>query len=255
MFQQSWLSAPQVDVTEQGRKLGERIARSTAERRKDAGRLGRSLPRVRDLRKRLQGMAVPRPTIPRPELRRRSRRRMGAPGRWALLASFLGGALTMFLLDPRMGKRRRALFRDKGVLTYHFLVRRLPSATRKRSVWVRDRVRGMGYELRHAVTRDGHHASDDVELAQRVRTEVFRDPDIPDGAVNVDAYEGVVTLRGELPTPAMIHEMVLRTERVEGVRQVRSLLHLPQTRAPMAPPDPATGGEEPPRSYDERADI
>lgn len=172
-----------------------------------------------------------------------------------MLASFLGGALAMFLLDPRMGKRRRALFRDKGVLTYHFLVRRLPGVTRKRSVWVRDRVRGMGYELRHAVTRNGHKAADDVDLAQRVRTEVFRDPSIPDGAVNVDAYEGVVTLRGELATPEMIHELVRRTERVEGVRQVRSLLHLPKTRAPMAPPDAATGGEEPPRGYDEREEI
>ncbi len=254
MFQQSWLSAPQVDVMEQGRKLGKRVARRATERRKDASRLRRSLPRGRDLRKSLQGMTVPGPTIPRPELRRRARRRMGRK-RWLMLASFLGGALTMFLLDPRMGKRRRALFRDKGVLGYHFLIRRLPSATRKRGVWVRDRVRGMGYELRHAVGRDGHRATDDVELAQRVRTEVFRDPAIPDGAVNVDAYEGVVTLRGELPTPEMIHEMVRRTERVEGVRQVRSLLHLPQARAPMAPSDPAMGGDELPRGYDERDEV
>lgn len=200
-------------------------------------------------------MTMPRPDLSRQPFRRRRRMGAGRSRLWIILASFLGGALAMFLLDPRMGKRRRALFRDKGVFTYHFLVRRLPSATRKRSVWVRDRVRGMGYELRHAVTRNGHRAPDDVDLAQRVRTEVFRDPNIPDGAINVDAYEGVVTLRGELPTLEMIHEFVRRTEHVDGVRQVRSLLHLPATRAPMAPPDAAAGDDELPGGYDAPMEI
>lgn len=154
----------------------------------------------------------------------------GWPSAWAFVLSFLTGAATMFLLDPRMGRRRRALIRDKGVAGYHFLTRRLPSATRKRGVWVRDRLRGMTYELRHVVTRDGHLApADDVELAQRVRSEVFRDPAIPDGAINVDAHEGVVTLRGELPSSDMIERVVEATERVRGVRKVRSLLHPPAT--------------------------
>jgi len=154
----------------------------------------------------------------------------------ALVLSFLAGAAAMFLLDPRMGRRRRALIRDKGVAGYHFLTRRLPSATRKRGVWVRDRLRGMTYELRHVVTRDGHLAPpDDVELAQRVRSEAFRDPEIPDGAINVDAHEGVVTLRGELPSSDVIERVVEATERVRGVRRVRSLLH---------PPAPTTGPAE-----------
>lgn len=169
-----------------------------------------------------------------------SRQRRGTWA-WGLGLSFLAGALVMFLLDPRMGRRRRALVRDKGASLYRFLTRRLPTATRKRSIWVRDRLRGMTYELRHAVARDGRRAPDDVELAQRVRSEVFRDRAIPDGAINVDAHEGVVTLRGELPSADLIERVVEATERVEGVRRVRSLLHPPPART--AGPPAEAGGE------------
>lgn len=243
MFQTRRFTPERTNVRQWGRGLGERL---------DAARRSRGSQRMLRLRSRLAGRrprlgsAMSGVTEAGKRLAARSGPSQAGRGRRRLLGfawPFLLGALAMFLFDPRMGRRRRARIRDRSVWAYHLAFRRLPGATRRRGVWVRDRVKGVGYELRHAITRDGHGAADDVELAQRVRSEVFRDPEIPDGAINVDAYEGVVTLRGELHRPELIERVVEATERVQGVRQVRSLLHLPKTRPPNAPPDPALGEE------------
>jgi BON domain-containing protein len=47
-----------------------------------------------------------------------------------------------------------------------------------------------------------------------------------------DAEDGVVYLRGEAETPEMIEVLVERTRKVPGVKEVESLLHLPNTPAP-----------------------
>jgi osmotically-inducible protein OsmY len=65
-----------------------------------------------------------------------------------------------------------------------------------------------------------------------VETEIFRDPDVPKGQINVQVNDGVVELRGEVPRPEMIEELVERTRKVPEVRGVENLLHLPGTPAP-----------------------
>ncbi len=251
MFQQSMVDPSRLNL----KRLGDRMNATRNRGGRLISDLRSSAPDVSELRRVLP--SVPTARRLRDSGRRLTRRSRRQPRRWRQAASigtpFLAGAVLMFLFDPRMGRRRRALVRDKSVAAYHLLTRRIPGATRKRGIWMRDRVRGIGYELRHAVSGNGHRASDDVDLAQRVRTEVFRDPRIPDGAIVVDAYEGVITLRGEVPDQDMIERVVERTESVEGVRQVRSLLHLPKTPPPNKPDVGIPGGIEPPRGYDERA--
>ena len=73
---------------------------------------------------------------------------------------------------------------------------------------------------------------DDVTLARKVETKIFRSPAVPKGRINVNAVDGVVYLRGELPSTRMIDELIAETRRVQGVSDVRSLLHLPGERAP-----------------------
>jgi osmotically-inducible protein OsmY len=75
---------------------------------------------------------------------------------------------------------------------------------------------------------------DDVTLARKVETEIFRGPDIPKGQINVNVEDGVVFLRGEARTPQMINELVEKTRKVQGVRDVENMLHLPGTPAPTA---------------------
>src|SRR5690242_18457384 len=45
---------------------------------------------------------------------------------------------------------------------------------------------------------------DDVAVARKVETVIFRDDSIPKGKIDVNAADGVVWLRGEAKTPEMI---------------------------------------------------
>ena len=74
---------------------------------------------------------------------------------------------------------------------------------------------------------------EDGTLVDRVESQLFRDADVPKGHINIDAADGVVTLRGEVD-PAMIDEIGVRVAAVEGVTRVENLLHAPGTPAPHA---------------------
>ena len=73
---------------------------------------------------------------------------------------------------------------------------------------------------------------DDVTLARKVETEIFRDADIPKGQINVNAENGKVVLRGEVEEPELIKDLEKRTKKVQGVQEVENLLHVPGTPAP-----------------------
>ena len=81
-------------------------------------------------------------------------------------------------------------------------------------------------------SRGSGEQPDDATLAHKVETIIFRDPAVPKGQINVNAENGVVTLRGEVPERAMIDALVARAREVAGVRRVDSLLHLPGEPAP-----------------------
>lgn len=75
---------------------------------------------------------------------------------------------------------------------------------------------------------------DDVTLARKVETELFRPPDVPKGKINVSAVGGVVELRGEAQTGEQVKELEEKTRRIPGVSDVRNLLHLAGTPSPTA---------------------
>ncbi len=72
----------------------------------------------------------------------------------------------------------------------------------------------------------------DRTLADKVRTEMFRRPDAPKGAVNVSVVDGVVYLRGEVANLDEIQHLVDDALGVTGVMGVESMLHTPGTPAP-----------------------
>jgi hypothetical protein len=88
--------------------------------------------------------------------------------------------------------------------------------------------KGRGYVSR-LMPRD----YDDWTLKAKVESELFRDEHEVKGAVNVNAQEGVVQLRGELPSRDLIDALVERTAKIQGVKDVENLLHTPGTEAPM----------------------
>jgi hypothetical protein len=79
---------------------------------------------------------------------------------------------------------------------------------------------------------------DDVALARKVETVIFRDASVPKGKINVNAAEGVVWLRGEASTPEMIKALATQAAAIPEVRKVDNLLHLPKTPARRPAPAP-----------------
>jgi BON domain len=73
---------------------------------------------------------------------------------------------------------------------------------------------------------------DDVTLARKVETEIFRGADSPKGTVDVNVVDGVVWLRGQVKRPEEIKRLETRVASIPEVRGVENLLHLPKTPAP-----------------------
>jgi osmotically-inducible protein OsmY len=89
-------------------------------------------------------------------------------------------------------------------------------------------------EVRAPMRAPSPREYDDATLAQKVMTELFRDPHVPKGAINVNAEKGVVLLRGQIEEPQMIVEIVERTRRIRGVAEVENLMHLPGDSVPRS---------------------
>jgi hypothetical protein len=73
---------------------------------------------------------------------------------------------------------------------------------------------------------------DDVALARKVETVIFRDASVPKGKIDVNAAAGVVWIRGEAKNPEMIKTIEAQAVAIPEVKKVENLLHLPKTPAP-----------------------
>jgi len=141
--------------------------------------------------------------------------------------AFLAGLATGFFLDKDNGRRRRRLAVDRSA---GFVRGQAESGGR---IGRRTGAGLTGLAARAAHVREASKPQpDDATLARKVETEIFRDAAVPKGKIDVNAENGVVYLRGEAETAEMIAELVERTRKVQGVRDVESLLHLPGAPAP-----------------------
>jgi osmotically-inducible protein OsmY len=140
------------------------------------------------------------------------------------LAGAIGAALAYFF-DPDNGRRRRKILVDK---------------TGKYFRQGAQQAQGVGAAaqgLKAQATRRSEEPKpqpDDVTLARKVETEIFRDAEVPKGQINVNAEDGVVYLRGEVQ-PDMIEELASKARKVQGVLGVENLLHAPGQEAPAKP--------------------
>lgn len=142
----------------------------------------------------------------------------------------LGGALGVLLayfFDPRNGRQRRHTLRDRSA----GLVRSGARKTARVGRGVSAEAYGFSQKVQHL--KEEPKEFDDTTLADKVRSEVFRAADVPKGKINVNVQDGVVQLRGEVPRPELIDDLVKETRKVQGVRDVENLLHVPGTEAPM----------------------
>jgi hypothetical protein len=139
-------------------------------------------------------------------------------------------ALTYFF-DPQNGARRRNMARDRALALFRSGGHTASRAGRT--------VAAEAYGLKQKATHlreEEKPQPDDVTLARKVESEIFRDADVPKGQINVNAEGGVVYLRGEIDNPDLIKDLEKAARNVQGVREVENLLHAPGTPAPTKEP-------------------
>ena len=81
---------------------------------------------------------------------------------------------------------------------------------------------------------------DDVTIARKVESVIFRDRRVSKGKVDVNVADGVVWLRGEVKNPELVKQVEARAREVPEVKGVENLLHLPKTPAPSRTDTPAS---------------
>jgi osmotically-inducible protein OsmY len=142
------------------------------------------------------------------------------------LGTAIGAAIAYFF-DSQNGKLRRNTTRDRVAAAVRGTSRRAERAGRG----VAAEAYGVSQKVQHL--KEEPKDLDDVTLARKVETELFRPADAPKGDVDVNVEHGVVVLRGQAESPELIDDLVSRARSVQGVREVENLLHLPGTPAPM----------------------
>ena len=84
-----------------------------------------------------------------------------------------------------------------------------------------------------------------ADLIVRVESEVFRDPSIPKGDINVNAEFGKIVLHGQVDDEKQMAQIIEAVRRVPGVQGVVSYLHPKGTPAPQEGPRPGPPGSLP----------
>ena len=150
-----------------------------------------------------------------------TRSRIGQAGALVGAAGF-GAVLDHFVLDRQHARRRRHMARDQALAT----IRRRKRDAVRRAKYVEGKAEGVVSRTAHAVPgRNRPEEPDDVTLSQKVESCAFRKAHVPKQDVSVNAENGVVYLRGQLEDDEQIEALVRWARRVDGVKDVRSLLH------------------------------
>ncbi len=152
--------------------------------------------------------------------------------RIAPLALLVGaaGAVLQYFLDPQRGRTRRVQTKDQVLAAIRRPARRAQDRLSKSALYAQDRAKGLAHEVTKSAGEEA--PAEDRTLVDKVRSEVLGKPEYSGYTINVNAVDGVVTLRGELDRPELINALRDDVAEVPGVREVESFLHLPGTPPP-----------------------
>jgi BON domain len=143
-------------------------------------------------------------------------------------ACVLVGAAGMYFLDPSLGKRRRAMARDK-------MRSRIAHQRRRRSqraAYEQGRSRG---EMFARAGAGEFHQRDNQSVAEHLHA-VLERTDVPTTDVTVEVVDDLVRLRGQVRTDEERDRVLAAVGAEAGSRQVESMLHLPNEPAPNKAP-------------------
>ena len=156
----------------------------------------------------------------------------------AVLAA--GSVAATYFLDPDTGKARRIRVVERSGHRVRITGRRLARESRYGFHTLRARAR-------HLVARERPEVADGRTLLDRVESELFRDRSIPHGRLNLEVEGTTVVVRGQLDNADAMFKVEQAVRNVPGVTAVKSLLHMPGTRAPNKADALAATGRPRPR--------
>ena len=142
------------------------------------------------------------------------------------------GVLLAYFLDPKAGRRRRHTARDRAMS-------RLRRGERRAAVRARraeSHALGIARRTVNAARRGHREPLDDITLARKVESELYRRTHVPKGHVSINAEDGCVFLRGVVDSQEDIERIATTARQIAGVRAVENLMHLPGTPAPASRP-------------------
>lgn len=137
------------------------------------------------------------------------------------------GAALAYFFDPKNGTLRRHKARDRALAFFRRTGRQVGRAGRSAG----SQAYGLTQQATH-LREQPKEQPDDVTLARKVETELFREAEVPKGDINVNAENGVVFLRGQVSDESLVEALGKSARSVQGVRGVENLLHTPGTDAP-----------------------
>lgn len=138
-----------------------------------------------------------------------------------------GGAAIAYFLDPERGRSRRAQTIDRLAGT----VRRTADSAARAGRKLSSDAGGWTNMVVSLPARRAREPLDDATLAHKVETVLFRDPEIDKGKININAENGVIVVRGEVPMD-VARQIEIRVRRIDGVKEVHNLLHEPVETPP-----------------------
>jgi osmotically-inducible protein OsmY len=141
-----------------------------------------------------------------------------------LIRTFVGGVIVGsvvgFLFDPARGRSRRTQVVQRGGR----LLRRVRRRTERQVSMATSRATGLFERSRHLTVEDREPT--DEKLRDRVQSQLFREPDIPKGDVNVHVENGAVILRGHVDSDAMKSRLSIKARSIQGVDRVENLINV-----------------------------
>jgi osmotically-inducible protein OsmY len=140
------------------------------------------------------------------------------------------GAAVAYFFDPVRGRSRRIQAAEQLAATGRDLLRQTSRQGSRALSDLQGQADRLGQQA--AVQTERLATQDDVTVAKRVESQIFRDRSLPSGAVSVNAEDGVIVLRGELDSEEQIRRVEAAAREVAGVRGIQNLLHLSGTPAP-----------------------
>jgi BON domain len=142
------------------------------------------------------------------------------------------GALLAYFLDAKGGRRRRHTARDRAWSRLRRGERRAAGRVRR----AESHAVGIARRTVNAARRGHREPFDDVTLARKVESELYRRARVPKGHISINAEDGFVFLRGVMERQEDIERIEVATRQIAGVREVENLIHLPGTPAPPSRP-------------------